>query len=92
MSVRNAKLYYRGNKINDMRVEETNCYHIMYPAEYFELLAPGDNDPEDPPLVIYPEQTRETLHGPRSGSQHLVEGYDRDIKWEIGTYRWRNWE
>lgn len=66
-SVRNRKLYYVGNEINNMPFEEKNCGKRLETDEYLELLHPANNDPEDEALKIYPEQMWETysLEGDR---------------------------
>jgi len=53
-SVRNQKLYYRGNEINNMTRHEKNC-DLPYTAhDHFYLTGTARNDPDEPPLRLHP--------------------------------------
>lgn len=93
VSVRNDKLYYRGNEINDMTVEETNCYHLTDPWEYFQLLAPGVNGPDLPRLRIAPQQVRENVfsdNNVRDDADVMDEEFDNEFERQAKQYSYRN--
>lgn len=55
-SVGSRKLYYRGNEINNMPMGARNCAQHISVRDWHTLIAPGNNDPNEPKLDIYPEQ------------------------------------
>jgi len=93
VSVRNPTLYYRGNEINSMGVEEMNCFHTLESWDYFYLMAPARNDPDDPRLRLYPLQTQQTIEhedGIRDDGVCLAKQYEADMAAVIAKYVWRN--
>lgn len=78
-SIRNRKLYYRGNEINDMTIEERNCGRWFDPYDWSSLHAPGNNDPNDPRLDIYPDlmwEMRKTKENREAVEKHFREDFD----------------
>ena len=53
-SVGRNSLYYYRNDINDMEIDEKNCYHIFDPERWDELIGKQFADP-DAPLLDLPE-------------------------------------
>jgi len=92
VSVRNTTLYYRGNEINNMAIDEMNCYHHLPLWDYFRLLQPANNDPSEPRLKIYPGQTRDTLVGLDDDEIRLALDYNISLEEHIQAYRWRKHE
>lgn len=79
LSVRNARPYYRGNEINNMGINEMNCYHELGMWDYFRLVEPANNDPDEPRLNIYPEQTRDTLLELDDDEGDFAVAYDEEL-------------
>ncbi|KAK5091817.1 hypothetical protein LTR70_006347 [Exophiala xenobiotica] len=60
--------------------------------DYFRLLEPANNDPEEPRLNIHPEQTRDTLVGLEDSEDDIAIASDRELEDQIKAYDWRNHE
>lgn len=87
-TVRNRKLYYRGNEINDMSIEARNCGHSITIFDWADLVAPGNNDPNEPKLDIYPAQMWEM----RRSEEHRNEAfelYQDSLQTPLETERFR---
>lgn len=50
--VRNSKLYYRKNDINDIKNDSATCDFQLDVEDFLNLFKPGRNDPDDPDLQV----------------------------------------